>query len=365
MKIKRTAQLVARDVPYIVQPKKALQTLRQRYGVSDHRDLASSHLFEQFKTNSIEFPYVRANDIEDGRVVVLLSTAQYYAVDSKGTVRSFLPSILEFKVRHLLGQPRKENVHQEQAYFAEVKALLEDQYPMSLETAKVAEKPKAMTESTSFVNKSPNTQALKAAQTSAQDYWEGMADSAVEEGGVLGFPKYLGSKAMGALANVGHGVIQSVGDLSNSKGVQEGPELSAQDAKAVEALNEANPQSIKDNLEYGGFIYQNPNGTYDYTTPLQGADKSFDLTAAEDLVPKGSVIVGNYHTHGDYSIYDQETGAFIRTGDPARDDLNSDNFSSGDIRVCTINAERGYLGTPSGVFRAYDPIEKRDYVIKP
>jgi hypothetical protein len=151
----------------------------------------------------------------------------------------------------------------------------------------------------------------------------------------------------------------------NSKGVQEGPELSAQDAKAVEALNEANPQSIKDNLEYGGFIYQNPNGTYDYTTPLQGADKSFDLTAAEDLVPKGSVIVGNYHTHGDYSIYDQETGAFIRTGDPARDDLNSDNFSSGDIRVCTINAEKGYLGTPSGVFRAYDPIEKRDYVIKP
>jgi hypothetical protein len=104
-------------------------------------------------------------------------------------------------------------VHQEHAYFAEVKALLEDQYPMSLETAKVGEKPKAITESTSFVNKSPNTQALKAAQTSAQNYWEDMADSAVEEGGVLGFPKYLGSLTMGALADIGHGIGQSVDAL--------------------------------------------------------------------------------------------------------------------------------------------------------
>jgi hypothetical protein len=113
----------------------------------------------------------------------------------------------------LASQEKRENVHQEQAYFAEVKALLEDQYPMPLETALLVEKPKAITESTSFVNKSPNTQALKAAQTSAQDYWEGMADSAVEEGGVLGFPKYLGSKTMGALADIGHGIGQSVDAL--------------------------------------------------------------------------------------------------------------------------------------------------------
>jgi hypothetical protein len=213
LKIKRTSQLVARDVPYIMHPKQAIQTLRQRYGVSDHRDFASCHLHEQYRTHSIEFPYVRANDIEEGRIILLMSVAQHYAVNSKGTVRNFLPSTLEFKVRHLLGQPRKENIHQEQAYFAEVKALLEDQFPMPLEAAKVVEKPKAITESTSFVNKSPNTQTLKAAQASAHDYWEDMADSAVEEGGLLGFPKYLGSKTMGALADIGHGIGQSVDAL--------------------------------------------------------------------------------------------------------------------------------------------------------
>jgi hypothetical protein len=144
LKIKRTSQLIARDVPYIMHPKQSIKTLRQRYGVSDHRDFASSHLHEQFRTHSIDFPFVSANDLEEGRVVVLESMAQHYAVDSKGTVRNFLPSVLEFKVRHLLGQPRKENVRQEQDYFAEVKALLEDQYPMPLDAAKVVEKPKTV-----------------------------------------------------------------------------------------------------------------------------------------------------------------------------------------------------------------------------
>jgi hypothetical protein len=156
MKIKRTSQLVARDVPYIMHPKKAILTLRQRFGVSDHHDFASSHRHEQFKTHSSEFPFVRSSDIEEGRITILQSESQHYAVDSKGTVRSFLPSVLEFKVRHLLGQPRKENIHQEQAYFAEVKALLEDPFPMPLETAKVVEKPKAAQTPTGFVNQYPN-----------------------------------------------------------------------------------------------------------------------------------------------------------------------------------------------------------------
>jgi hypothetical protein len=162
LKIKRTSQLIARDVPYIMHPKQAIKTLRQRYGVSDHRDFASSHLHEQYRTQSIDFPLVSANDLEDGRVVVLESMAQHYAVDSKGTVRNFLPSVLEFKVRHLLGQPRKENVRQEQDYFAEVKALLEDQYPMPLEAPKVVEKPKTLlpTQVSKTVSDRPWDQAI-------------------------------------------------------------------------------------------------------------------------------------------------------------------------------------------------------------
>lgn len=70
--------------------------------------------------------------------------------------------------------------------------------------------------------------------------------------------------------------------------------------------------------------------------------------------------MGDYHTHADYSVVDRKTGVAIRTSDPSKDDFNSDNFSSTDIRGIIEdgknNAEyRGYLGTPSGKFKVYDP----------
>ena len=150
---------------------------------------------------------------------------------------------------------------------------------------------------------------------------------------------------------------------------QEGKTLSAQDAKAVDALNAANPQSIKDNLEYGGYIYKNADGTYGYTSPLKGTDQGFNPSSALSFVPKGASIVGDYHTHADYSLVDA-TGAAIRTSDPLRDAFNSDNFSSTDYRGIAADAGsnaayRGYLGVPSGSFRAYDPVGDREYVIKP
>ena len=99
--------------------------------------------------------------------------------------------------------------------------------------------------------------------------------------------------------------------------------FNVQDRKAVEALLEANPLSIRDNLEYGGYIYKNPDGTYGYTDPLAGTDQGFNPSSAAHLVPGRAKIVGDYHTHGDYSIIDLQTGAAIRTGDPARDAFNS------------------------------------------
>jgi hypothetical protein len=209
LKIKRTTQLVVRDVPYIMHPKKAIQALRQRYGVSDHRDFASSHSHEQFKTHSIDFPYVRASDLEEGRITVLVSEAQHYAVDSKGTVRNFLPSNLEFKVRHLLGQPRKENVRQEQDYFAEVKALLEDQYPIPLETAKVAEKPKdsqigGAASGGSGSYSTPKPVKLEFDKEVALDYWESQKDNADN------FPEYFLAHMMGLNTKIGYGFAEGV-----------------------------------------------------------------------------------------------------------------------------------------------------------
>jgi RHS repeat-associated protein len=139
---------------------------------------------------------------------------------------------------------------------------------------------------------------------------------------------------------------------------------SAQDSAAVAALEEANPQSIADNLEYGGLIYEE-GGDYHFTEPQRGTPTGYNTSSARPLVPKTGTIVGDYHTHGDYSH--QVGGNVVRTT-AAMDAFNSNNFSAADIRGITADAVgipsyRGYLGTPSGVFRAYDPHAGHQYVI--
>ncbi len=131
------------------------------------------------------------------------------------------------------------------------------------------------------------------------------------------------------------------------------PELAAR-----AALNIANPQSVRDNLEYGGNIYQDVHGQYWFTGPGRGTDQGF--TPSSTPIPPGTQPAGDYHCHGDYSTVEPGTGRAIRTSDPARDDFNSDNFSATDRSGITSDAAghpgyKGYLGTPGGNFKAYDP----------
>jgi hypothetical protein len=105
-------------------------------------------------------------------------------------------------------------------------------------------------------------------------------------------------------------------------------------------------------------IYQDANGQYNYTGPAQGSDQGFD--PAQAPAPAGTTVVGDYHTHGDYSTADPNTGAAVRTSDPSQDAFNSDNFSATDktgiAKDGTGNPNyAGYLGTPSGTFRKYTP----------
>ena len=70
--------------------------------------------------------------------------------------------------------------------------------------------------------------------------------------------------------------------------------------------------------------------------------------------------MGDYHTHGDYSTKDPNTGAAVRTNDKTKDEFNSDNFSSPDRQGIAQDARntpgyKGYLGTPSGKFKKFDP----------
>jgi RHS repeat-associated protein len=130
-----------------------------------------------------------------------------------------------------------------------------------------------------------------------------------------------------------------------------------QEAAGGAALSEANPLSIRDNLEYYGLIYREESGTYGYTEPIAGGVRGGEI--GQLRAPEGTTEVGMYHTHGDYSIGDELHG-FTRTSDPSLDVFDSNNFSRADrIAITNRSVGRpgylGYLGTPSGHFRVYNP----------
>lgn len=134
------------------------------------------------------------------------------------------------------------------------------------------------------------------------------------------------------------------------------------DEAAKAALTVANPQSIKDNLEYSGLIYQGTDGKYYFTGPAKGSDQGAN-PLRDAPAPSGTKVVGDYHTHADYSTVDSVTGAAIRTNDPSKDQFNSDNFSKQDKLDNNKQGYPGYLGTPSGTFRKYDPATGNDTVL--
>src|SRR5215469_4900997 len=139
--------------------------------------------------------------------------------------------------------------------------------------------------------------------------------------------------------------------------------FASQDEAARAALGWANPQSIRDNREYAGLIYRAADGKYYFSGPVVGSDQGADPHSAP--APAGAQVVGDYHTHADYSTADPKTGAAVRTSDPKKDDFNSDNFSAADKTGIASDGAgtpgyAGYLGTPSGTFRKYDPATGSD-----
>ena len=145
--------------------------------------------------------------------------------------------------------------------------------------------------------------------------------------------------------------------------ISNGPFDSADEA-ARAALNAANAPSINDNREYSGLIYKGADGKFYFTGPARGTDQGAN-PYRDAPAPAGTTVVGDYHTHGPYGTADPVTGAVIPTHDPAKDDFNADNFSGPDKRGIANDARgkpgyAGYLGTPSGTFRKYDPATGSD-----
>lgn len=100
---------------------------------------------------------------------------------------------------------------------------------------------------------------------------------------------------------------------------------------ATQALDDVNEQSINQCREYGGWVYRLPNGTWTYGKATKGSQHRTTLP----LRPRGG---SPYHTHG-----------------CCEPDYNNEEFSGTDKDVSDRFGVPGFLGTPSGSMKRYDP----------
>lgn len=132
-------------------------------------------------------------------------------------------------------------------------------------------------------------------------------------------------------------LISSCGGGGTSTGVSTdtGSWSVLQDA-AWNALNDINPTSVSENVEYGGWLYLNTDATYSFLGPVRGTVNAVNI-GSPDQVPAGTVAKASYHTHG---------------GDDPR--FNSETFSPTDLITDNLWKVDGYLATPSGAFKYHN-----------
>ena len=129
------------------------------------------------------------------------------------------------------------------------------------------------------------------------------------------------------------GIIAGAVAVASASGKADGEEggfSSSRDA-ARAALNKVNPRSIRENREYGGWVYRAKGDSYSFTSARSGALDHVSLG------PKPQATQASYHTHGG--------------NNPGFD---GEHFSASDIRSDNQQGVDGYLGTPLGRFLYYN-----------
>lgn len=125
----------------------------------------------------------------------------------------------------------------------------------------------------------------------------------------------------------------SEGDVVSGAGIP----FPSQDDAARAALDEICATSIREDMEYAGFIYAYDQfGKYYYTVPVAIGPHGGQGTIP--LPPDGAMIAGQYHSHG------AESG-------PEYDD---ENFSFTDMAIAIMLQTSTYLVTPSSQVLRYD-----------
>lgn len=112
---------------------------------------------------------------------------------------------------------------------------------------------------------------------------------------------------------------------------------------AAAAMKEHNPQSMRDDREYAGFIVKNPDGTYSPSGLFMGEPGAGSVALPGAGSPGGPPenAVGWWHTHGRDSTL--MPGAY-------------NVFSAGDETVSSRFGLPGYVAVPSGEMIRYDPV---------
>jgi RHS repeat-associated protein len=119
-------------------------------------------------------------------------------------------------------------------------------------------------------------------------------------------------------------------------GLKPGDPFTTIDAAALDATDFIMSRSISDNLEYGGWIYYNPDQNYySYTEAVAGDSHSINVKTFNDPC-SGNNKAGIYHTH---------TGTAYNVG----------WFSTEDTLLSGIYSVPIYLGTSSGLVKVWDP----------
>jgi RHS repeat-associated protein len=125
-------------------------------------------------------------------------------------------------------------------------------------------------------------------------------------------------------------------ELTDPSGLKPGDSFCTVDAAALDAIRYINPKSIAEGREYGGWIYRKWNGSYSYDEPKRGEERSLVMPRR----PFFNRTVADYHTHG-----------AAKPGFTGYELFSSDDKDTNEQLGIT-----GYLGTPSGKIKRYEPV---------
>lgn len=121
----------------------------------------------------------------------------------------------------------------------------------------------------------------------------------------------------------------------DSRGLAPGDLFSTQNAAAIDAIDFIMSQSVNENVEYGGYVYKNPDGNFSCTSAVPGDYKSINVSKfnqPDECAGKTAF----YHTH--------QSG-----------DRMSIFFSTDDYLVSNFNKLQIYLGTPKWLVKSFTP----------